>query len=152
HTSSSQLEVKGMAMNPGQLSIGAVARLAGVRTSKLRYYESVGLLPCGERVSGRRVYTRQVLDTLALIQFAQDAGFSIPEIRHVLSGFERRTPPSKRWRVVSQRKLDEVRALVARAKRMEGVLEALLACECVRLADCVAGCAPPVTLARARGK
>lgn len=138
-------------MDPGQLGIGAVARLVGVRTSKLRYYESVGLIQCRERVSGRRVYGPQVLDTLALIQFAQDAGFSIPEIRHVLSGFERRTPPSKRWHAVSQRKLDEVRALIVRAKRMERVLEALLACKCPRLADCVDGCGGLTKLAARAG-
>jgi MerR family redox-sensitive transcriptional activator SoxR len=110
-------------------------------------WDVVGLIRCRERVSGRRVYDPQVVDTLALIQFAQDAGFSIPEIRHVLSGLERRTAPSKRWRVVSLRKLDEVRALVVRAKRMERVLEALLACQCVRLADCIDGCGGAVNLA-----
>lgn len=131
-------------MNHSELSIGAVARMAGVRTSKLRYYESVGLLPSGRRVSGRRVYGPEVLDTLALVQFAQDAGFSIPEIRHVLDGFDRKTPPSKRWRAVAERKLQEVRALMARARRMESVLETLLTCECVSLADCVESCNQPI--------
>jgi MerR family redox-sensitive transcriptional activator SoxR len=130
-----------------QLSIGAVARMAGVRTSKIRYYESVGLLPAGPRVSGRRVYSTAVLDTLALIEFAQGAGFSIPEIRHVLDGFDRQTPASKRWRQVAQRKLKQVRATIERTRRMEGVLEALLTCECVRLVDCVTECRGPVALA-----
>ena len=135
-------------MERGSLSIGTVARSAGVRPSAIRYYESVGLIASSARVSGRRVYSPEVLNTLALIRFAQDAGFSLLEIRHVLDGFERRTPPSKRWREVSERKLQEVRALIDRAKRMESVLRSLLACECLTLAHCVQGCEVPVPLAK----
>jgi MerR family redox-sensitive transcriptional activator SoxR len=123
-------------------SIGEVARRAGVRPSKIRYYEEIGLLAAPYRVSGRRVYAGDVLNALALIQFAQDAGFSIQEIRHVLDGFDRRTPPSKRWQEVARRKLQEVSVLIERAKRMQGMLESLLTCECVRLADCVDACNP----------
>ena len=130
------------------LTIGEVARLAGVRTSKVRYYESVGLLASTRQASGYRVYGRDVLDSLALIRFAQDAGFSIPEIRHVLDGFDRRTPPSKRWQDVARQKLIEVGALIERAERMERVLETLLSCECVRLTDCVELCNPPTKLGR----
>jgi len=38
----------------GQLRIGDVARDAGVRTSALRYYERVGLLPAAGRIAGQR--------------------------------------------------------------------------------------------------
>ncbi len=38
------------------MSIGEVARSAGVRPSALRYYEGVGLLPPPERANGRRRY------------------------------------------------------------------------------------------------
>jgi hypothetical protein len=37
-----------------QLTIGEVARQAGNRASRIRYYESVGVLPVPERVSGMR--------------------------------------------------------------------------------------------------
>ncbi len=40
----------------GSLSIGEVARQVGLRTSAIRYYESVRLLPEAERISGRRRY------------------------------------------------------------------------------------------------
>ena len=40
----------------GKLTISEVARQAGIRASAIRYYESVGLLPPPQRVSGQRRY------------------------------------------------------------------------------------------------
>ena len=121
-------------------TIGQIATQAGIRTSKIRYYESIGLLKTPARVSGRRVYGQEILDTLRLIQFAQDAGFAIPEIHQVLEGFARTTPASTRWHAVAVRKLEEVRRLIARARQMEALLGRLLACECVGLGDCMSAC------------
>ena len=135
-----------------KLTIGQVAKQAGIRTSKIRYYESVGLLAAAPRISGRRLYGPDVLDTLRLIQFAQDAGFSIPEIRHVLDGFDRRTPASARWQKLARRKLQDVGTIIERAQRMQGVLTTLLSCQCVELSDCVNSCGPvssPVSRIRA---
>jgi MerR family redox-sensitive transcriptional activator SoxR len=128
-----------MASSAG-LTIGQVANQAGIRTSKIRYYETVGLLNAVPRVSGRRVYEREVLDTLRLIAFAKDAGFTIDEIRHVLSGFDRRTPASARWQAMARRKLEDVGALMERAERMQRILETLLTCQCVQLSECASLC------------
>lgn len=116
--------------------IGEAARRARLKPSALRYYESVGLLPRAQRRSGRRVYDEAVLSRLALIELAQAAGFSIAEIRTLLHGFRTGTPPSRRWRALAERKREEIRAQVARARRMERVLDRLLACACPTLDDC----------------
>ena len=122
------------------MSIGQVASRAGVRPSTLRYYESVGLLPPPERKNGRRRYDgevlREVLDRLAVVRVAQQAGFTISEIRMLLDGFAEDTPPSERWRVLAQAKLPEVEALVERALGMKDLLERGLRCECLRLEEC----------------
>ncbi len=124
----------------GSMSIGEVARWAGVRPSALRYYEGVGLLPPPERTNGRRRYDgevlREVLDRLAVVRVAQQAGFTISEIRMLLDGFSEDTPPSERWRVLAREKLPEVEALVERALGMKNLLERGLRCECLRLEDC----------------
>lgn len=124
----------------GSMIIGEVARTVGVRPSALRYYESVGLLPSPERTNGRRRYDgevlREVLDRLAVVRVAQQAGFTISEIRTLLDGFSEDTPPSERWRVLAQDKLPEVDALVERALGMKDLLERGLRCECLRLEDC----------------
>lgn len=83
-----------------QLTIGETARRAGVRPSALRYYESVGLLDAPRRISGRRRYDSQVLNRLSVIRLAQDAGFTIAEIRHccsVSSRPPRRLSVGRRW-------------------------------------------------------
>jgi MerR family redox-sensitive transcriptional activator SoxR len=101
------------------MSIGEVARSVGVRPSALRYYESVGLLPAPERINGRRRYDgevlREVLDRLAVVRLAQQAGFTISEIRTLLNGFSENTPPSERWRLLAEEKLPEVDVLIERA-------------------------------------
>ena len=122
------------------MSIGQVASRAGVRPSALRYYEGVGLLPTPERENGRRRYDGEVLrevpDRLAVVRVAQQAGFTIAEIRTLLDGFAEDTPPSERWRVLAEEKLPEVEALVERALGMKDLLERGLRCECLRLEEC----------------
>jgi MerR family transcriptional regulator, redox-sensitive transcriptional activator SoxR len=123
------------------MSIGEVAQKAGVRSSTLRYYESIGLLPTPERENGRRRYDgevlREVLDRLAVVRVAQQAGFTISEVRMLLDGFSEDTPPSERWRVLAREKLPEVDALIERALGMKDLLERGLRCECLSLEDCV---------------
>ncbi len=124
----------------GSMSIGEVAQRAGVRPSTLRYYEIIGVLPAPERENGRRRYDgevlRKVLDRLAVVRVAQQAGFTISEIRMLLNGFSEDTPPSERWRILAREKLPEVEALVERALGMKNLLERGLRCECLRLEDC----------------
>lgn len=122
------------------MTIGGVARRAGVRPSALRYYERVGVLPPPERENGRRLYDgevlREVLNRLAVVGVAQQAGFTIAEIRTLLDGFSEDTPPSERWRVLADEKLPEVEALIRRARGMKRLLERGLECECLRIEDC----------------
>ena len=122
------------------MSIGEVARSTGVRPSALRYYEGVGLLPLPERANGRRRYDgellREVLDRLAVVRVAKQAGFTISEIRTLLDGFSEDTPPSERWRILARDKLPEVEALVERSLSMKDLLERGLRCECLRLEEC----------------
>ena len=122
------------------MSIGEVARSTGVRPSALRYYEGVGLLPLPKRANGRRRYEgellREVLDRLAVVRVAKQAGFTISEIRTLLDGFSEDTPPSERWRFLAQEKLPEVEALVERSLSMKDLLERGLRCECLRLEEC----------------
>jgi len=56
--------------NDGELTIGDVARRAGVRTSALRYYEAAGVLHPMRRTHGRRMYDEGVFESLALIRLA----------------------------------------------------------------------------------
>ncbi len=71
------------------LTIGRLAKLAGVRTSTLRFYEAEGLLPAdGRSDSGYRLYKQEAVARLRLIQRAQRLGFSLADIRTLLNGYD----------------------------------------------------------------
>jgi MerR family transcriptional regulator, redox-sensitive transcriptional activator SoxR len=118
------------------LRIGDVARDAGLRTSALRYYERAGLLPAARRIAGQRRYDGSALRTLAVIKLAQEAGFTVAEVRTLLHGFSLGTPPPARWRALARRKRREIDDLLGRARRMRRLLDRLLRCECPSLDDC----------------
>ena len=118
------------------LSIGQVAKRVGIAASAIRYYESEGLLPPAERRSGRRVYDERVVERLAIIHLAKGAGFTVAEVKRLLGGFARRTPPGERWRTLAERKLEELDGRIAEAERMKRVLRAVMRCECPSFTDC----------------
>jgi MerR family transcriptional regulator, redox-sensitive transcriptional activator SoxR len=115
------------------LSIGEVAERAGLRPSALRYYEEAGLLPCPDRVSGRRRYQASVLGRLRVISCAQSAGFTIAEIRELIRGED---GAQGAWRELAERKLLEVNALIEKAQATRRLLEDSLHCACQSLEDC----------------
>ncbi|MBI1257902.1 MAG: MerR family transcriptional regulator [Chloroflexi bacterium] len=125
-----------------EMTIGEVARRAGMRPSALRYYESVGLLLPTRRVGGQRRYDAEALHQLMLIQFAQRVGFSLDEIRQLFDGFPAQTPPSQRWRTMTPPKLAEIDLLISRAQAIRKTLESTLRCQCAALEDCAALCDP----------
>jgi MerR family transcriptional regulator, redox-sensitive transcriptional activator SoxR len=121
------------------LSIGEVAARAGLRTSALRYYEDEGLLQPTARVGGRRQYDRSAIDTLTVIRFCQQLGFTLGEIRELL------TPPrgraqKERWRGFVDAKLAELEAAAERTRTMQAVLRVSRDCDCVDLTECAARC------------
>src|SRR5690242_2917244 len=119
-----------------ELTIGQVARAAGVATSAIRYYESAGLLPAAARTNGRRRYDTSTLQRLGVIQYAQHAGFTLTEIRELFFGFEVGTPPALRWRTLAARKLDALSAQMARIQAMQGLLAEGLRCGCLTIEQC----------------
>jgi MerR family transcriptional regulator, redox-sensitive transcriptional activator SoxR len=124
-------------MHETMFGIGEVAARAGVAASAVRYYERAGLLRAPKRVSGRRTYDETVFETLALIELAQSAGFTVAETKVLLHGFEGTTPASQRWRSLARTKLGEITQRIERAERMRDVLERLLRCQCDSLGQCV---------------
>lgn len=88
-----------------ELTIGEVARRAGMAPSTLRYYEQRGLLPTPQRRNGQRRYTTAVVQHLMLIKLAQQAGFTLADIETLVHGFATDTPLSTRWRALAPQKL-----------------------------------------------
>jgi Hg(II)-responsive transcriptional regulator len=67
------------------ISIGQVARQAGVGIETIRFYEREGLLEePARRVSGYRQYPEQVVQRIHFIKRTQRLGFSLKEIMELL--------------------------------------------------------------------
>jgi len=133
------------------LTIGELARRAGLATSAIRYYERVGLLPPAERVSGQRRYGEDAVGRLSFIAAAQNAGFTLREIRELADRADDAPGLAKPMRELSARKLPEVRAAIERAEAMRAWLEVAEGCECGSTDECAlfpepGDAAPPLTV------
>lgn len=118
------------------LAISEVARVFGLRTSAIRYYEQIGILPPPLRENGQRCYDKSVLYRLAVVQRGREMGFTLDEIRELFFGFEPGTSPPKRWHQLSKRKIAELRNRMKRLKMMETLLKRMEKCHCAALEEC----------------
>ena len=110
------------------LRIGEVAERAGLAPSTIRYYESIGVLPEPDRVSGQRRYGEETVRRLAFIGAAQQAGFTLQEITELADGFDMRT--------LARRKLPEVQAELKRARERKRWLDVASECDCASPDEC----------------
>jgi MerR family redox-sensitive transcriptional activator SoxR len=110
---------------PG-LNISEVAREVGLRSSAIRYYEKIGLLPPAERKGKQRQYDTTVLYRLAIIQRARQLGFTLDEIRQLFFGFSSVAHASERWQQLSRRKLAELDNLMDSVKAVQRLLKKMM--------------------------
>ena len=73
-------------MKPNDLSVGAMAKRAGVAVSTLHYYEAEGLITSWRTEANHRRYDRRELRRVAIIRIAQGLGIPLAEIRDMLDG------------------------------------------------------------------
>jgi MerR family redox-sensitive transcriptional activator SoxR len=119
-----------------QLYISEVAQQVGLRSSAIRYYEQIGILPPAQRSSGQRRYDTSVLYRLAVVQRARQMGFTLDEIRQLFFGFGK-APASVRWKKLSQRKLAELELLAGQIREMQRLLTTLMQnCHCDAMEQC----------------
>lgn len=124
----------------GELSISQVARQVGLRPSAIRYYEEIGILAPARRVSGQRRYDETVLYRLAVVRRAQEAGFTLDEIRQLFFGFLPSTPISRRWKKIAEQKMLELDVRLKQIQSMKNFLKKLqTCCECETVERCGAG-------------
>jgi MerR family redox-sensitive transcriptional activator SoxR len=98
--------------------------------SAIRYYERHGLIPEPERVGGQRRYTDETVQRLGVIAAAKQAGFSLDEVRVLLSSTDQGAPAHEQLQALAIRKLPEVEALIERAEAMRRWLTIATGCGC----------------------
>lgn len=108
------------------MKIGELAQRSGMAASTIRFYESKGLLKAANRQSnGYRDYPVEAVGVLAIINEAQQAGFSLDEIKQVLP------PDCASWQhdallMALEKKIAAIETLEVRLARNKSHLRALI--------------------------
>jgi MerR family redox-sensitive transcriptional activator SoxR len=119
------------------LTIGEVARRAGVATSALRFYEERGLIHSERAGSGHRRYQRAVIRRVAFIVFAQRIGLSLDEVGEELAKLpENRVPRRADWAKLSSSWTARIDTRIAELERLREGLTECIGCGCLSLGRC----------------
>ena len=97
-----------------EYTINALAKLAGVTTRTLRYYDGIGLL-LPERISssGYRIYGAKQVNALQQIMFFRELGFGLRQIKEILD-----SPGFDRMQALAAQKI----LLLEKEKRLEAII------------------------------
>ena len=108
--------------------IGQLAKLANVRPDTVRFYERDGLLARPERSpAGYRIYDEAALKRLRFIKQAQALGFSLDEVRRILSLRGRGKETCRCVIAMAQTTLVETEKKLKELQKFRDVLKANLA-------------------------
>jgi MerR family transcriptional regulator, redox-sensitive transcriptional activator SoxR len=118
------------------LTIGEVAREAGVAATTLRFYEQIGLVAAPARLGGQRRYDDSILARLEVIRLCKSAGFALDEIQLLFADDE---PGRPRSRALAEAKLAEIDARMESLTRARAVIEWGMRCTCPSVDACTCG-------------
>jgi MerR family mercuric resistance operon transcriptional regulator len=107
--------------------IGEAARRAGVNKETIRYYERRDLIPEPDRRrSGYRIFTQRHINQIKFIKRAQDLGFTLSEIKELLTLRLDGDTPCEPVRIKAESKLEDVKQKIQDLQRMKKVLANLI--------------------------
>jgi MerR family copper efflux transcriptional regulator len=115
---------------PNALTIGTVAKRAGVPIDTIRYYEREGLLPEPlRRASGYRSYGEGTVAQLRFIRRAKALGFTLDEIRDLLALSADRQRGVKSVKQRAEERLAAIETRIAELQRVrDGLVELVASC------------------------
>ncbi len=124
--------------------IGILARRTGTSAPTIRYYEEIGLLPRPDRRhSGQRVYGSETIERLLFIRRCRDFGFSIEQVRTLLTLGRDGTRSCAEARDLAALHLVSVRAKLDELRKLEKSISRLVQrCE----SSCIGGPAADCTV------
>jgi len=108
--------------------IAALSKLTGVNIETIRYYERIGMLPAPARLAnGRRVYGHAQKRTLAFVRRGRDLGFTLEEIRALLTLGGPERAPCGEVRKIASAHLENVRSKLFNLVKLETILAGTIA-------------------------
>ena len=119
------------------ISVGEVARRAGVAVSAVHFYERKGLIRSWRNAGNQRRYARDVLRRIAVIRAAQRTGMPLASIREAFAELpDERTPNTEDWRALSTRWRDELDRRIAALVELRDQLDGCIGCGCLSVGEC----------------
>ncbi len=108
------------------MQIGQLATQTGLSVSRIRFYEAQGLISVTRRTNGYRTYSAETLVALNIITSAQEAGFTLAEIRRLMPGDLSRCSEGALLGAL-RTKIDDIRLIEMRLAQTRRQIEALIA-------------------------
>jgi len=96
------------AKNAERLRIGQVSKQTGVAIGALRYYEELGLLEAFRGENGYRYYPPSAVQQVHFIKKAQSLGFSLEDIRQILTVHHQGNIPCDLVQSLLQEKIEQL--------------------------------------------
>ena len=133
------------------LKIGDLAKATHTKVETIRYYEQIGLLPEPPRTGGNfRAYTSKHLGLLSFIRRARDLGFTLNEVRQLLSLSDQKSRSCVAVDAIARRHLAEIERKIEDLSALRSELDSLInQCSCGTIAECriIDALAPTTTFA-----
>lgn len=113
-------------MSDNRLMIGKVAEMTGCKVETIRYYEKERLLLKPDRTEGgNRLYTTEMIDRLVFIRRCRELGFSMEEIRQLLSLVDQDQVSCERVKTIADTHLADIQTKISDLRKMERILRRL---------------------------
>ncbi|WP_428773908.1 redox-sensitive transcriptional activator SoxR [Vibrio sp.] len=120
-----------------EMTVGEVAKRAGVAVSALHFYEQKGLITSWRNAGNQRRYDRSVLRRIAVIKAAQQVGLSLDEITTALAHLPMNHAPTKQeWEHMASQWHQLLEERIQQLRQLQTSLGDCIGCGCLSLEHC----------------
>lgn len=124
-------------MQEANLSVGQIAKRAGVKVSTLHFYEDKGLIKSWRNSGNQRRYKPEVLRRVSVIKAAQKMGVSLEEIKQAFAKLpNNRTPTKEDWDALANQWRESLNQRITYMERLRDMLSGCIGCGCLSLNNC----------------
>lgn len=121
-----------------ELTVGQVARRAGVTVTALHFYEERGLVSSRRTSGNQRRFPRHALRRIAFIRVAQRVGIPLREIGEALAELPAdHAPTQEDWERLAERWHADLELRITQLIRLRDKLTECIGCGCLSLQNCL---------------